>query len=227
MPRFLVVLLVAAFTACAQVSYERYDPDEYHVRPGEQLVQGMIGIMDISGDPLEVESQFGSVASQGATSLPVFGAAVQLPQVGDRVQLGVEAGLTAGFEDDRAVVASSNGGALLVSDNDVLLVDAFAGVVGNVFVTPRLRIYAAGGPVLQYGRVDLEYVEVDSSLVSIGDSGFGLGVYARVGLEIEIGPGRFAGFGARWIDSRVDLGGGLQDYDFEALQIVFSMTTGF
>ena len=152
---------------------------------------------------------------------------MQHPLRGDRVLLGLEGGFTVGWEGDTGVVAVGNGSALLVSDNDVLLLDVFVGPYLETFVGQRLRLYAGAGPVLQFARADLEYVDQDDELVSLGDSGFGAGLYARAGLEVGLQNGSRAGFGVRWIDSRADVGGGIDEVEFEAVQYAITVTTGF
>jgi hypothetical protein len=49
-------------------------------------------------------------------------------------------------------------------------------------------------------------------------------VYARTGLEFVLPSGTSVGFGVRWVDSSVDFGAPLGNYDLERVQWLFTMT---
>ena len=58
-------------------------------------------------------------------------------------------------------------------------------------------------------------------------TGFGVGWYARTGIEYLLNPGMMMGIGARWSDSRVDLGSELGDLELDGTQVFLTVTKGF
>jgi hypothetical protein len=68
-----------------------------------------------------------------------------------------------------------------------------------------------------------EYEE--SSILNSGSSGgFGVGYYARTGLELLLGHGALAGVAVRWSDSTIDLDGNRGDLDLSGFQIVLTFS---
>ena len=104
------------------------------------------------------------------------------------------------------------------------ILTALAGLDG---MTRAIRFESFGGPeVLEYGDVELEYRDPTDGRVSMDDDGVGLGWYARGGIEFALDPYTWIGLGARWVDSELALGGGFDDYELDALQLVLTMSTG-
>ncbi len=65
----------------------------------------------------------------------------------------------------------------------------------------------------------------ESSVLDDGsNSGFGLGVYARTGLEFAVSPNSLVGFGVRWSDATVDLGGDDGDLDVRGVQLAVTFS---
>lgn len=221
--RSLLVLLLAG---CAQIPRgASWSPGWEEEPPPRQpyVVQALIGVQELDGSSLAVDGDVGEIDSDDQT-LPLLGAAVQRPVRGGSLQIGMEAGVTTAWDDDegRAVV----GGDELATETEVWLVDAFAGIFANKFLARGFRVYAAVGPLLQWGSVELK-AEDDDGGFDLDDSGIGVGFYARAGFEIPIFEGSSAGLGVRWVSSSVDLGGGLDDLDVDSLQLAFTMTSGF
>jgi len=159
-------------------------------------------------------------------SLPILGGVFQQALRGDRLQFGVEGGFTFGFKGDRATVILPNS-VVIVADNDVLLADLFGGLYINRYIGRNLRLYGGVGPLLQYGRIDLEYIDQFNELQGIKESGWGVGLYARAGLEVNLAPGTYVGVGVRWIDSHVNMSGPLDDLDYEAVQYMLTVSKSY
>lgn len=187
-------------------------------------VQGLIGFVDIDDDALQLEVDGDEVLDGGGASMPTLGAAVQLPGVGrGAVTAGWEWGGTVSFESDFGTVSTGNGGLLVVSDNDYLLVDVFGGAYVNAALGEAWRLYGGAGPLFQYGSVDLEYIDESDELIDVGGDGFGLGVYARAGIERLVDSTHF-GVGVRWVSSTIEPGSGIEELEIEGWQFLITAT---
>jgi len=223
--RTLLVVAASCTLGCAQISGSYVDLEGRAYEPYQQI-QGFVGIIDVNPEPTQLNSALGSIVEEDEPTTAVFGATAFNPLVrGNYLEFGGEIGGSYASALEGGLI--DNGSAIVPSDNEVTLGDFFIGLYLNAFLAQRVRVYVSGGPSLQYGRVDYEFRDSTGRRVGVGDSGYGGGIYARAGIEFEVRPGHYAGFGARWIDSTVNLGGGLADYDFEAFQFLFTVTTGF
>lgn len=222
----IAVIALLACCGCRTFRSGPYtDRDRYAGPPGE-LVQGMIGVTLLDSPSLEVPATGDLLDDDEFSTFPMAAAFYMLPLRGGEgdQQLGFEFGLSATLRGD-ADFRSGVGGTTVV-ENDISLLDASVGLYYNRFLPGGFRFYAGAGPLLQYGEVELELLQGVNTL-EFEDEGVGLGYYARTGLEIELSPSLYAGFGVRWLDSYVDLGEGLADFEYEALQIAFSVTSGY
>ena len=125
------------------------------------------------------------------------------------------------WESGATAFASGGGGAVLAVDVDMLVFDLYGGPFASVFLGEKLRAYVAAGPLLNWVRYDQE----GSALDADGD-GFGVGYYARTGLELAL-PGSMLGVGVRWSDSTTDLDGGLGELELEGFQVAFTVSRYF
>ena len=223
------VLLVLGLGSCAIPGARSSPPEEWNEpRVPRAMIQGMLGATDLSRDPLAAYEEPDGLQVHGSGTLFLLGAAGQFPQWGDRMQLGGECGFTVGRDAHRDTVKvhSSRAAVLAVHENDLVLGDLFAGAMVAIYPGSKLRLYGGAGPMIQYGRVDLEYEDVDGALIEIDNSGFGTGLYARTGIELLFAPDTWVGFQVRWIESDVDFGGGIGDFDLEAVQYMLSVSRG-
>lgn len=189
------------------------------------LVQGVFGVMELN-DADQQDSDSGIEVDSSSATLPVLGGVFQQALRGESLQVGVEGGFTFGFRGDRTTVILPNSVAI-VADNDVLLSDLFGGLYLNKYLGKNLRLYGGAGPLLQYGRVDVDYIDQFDEPQGVKGSGWGFGLYARVGLEVNLGPGTYVGLGVRWVDSHVNMSGSLGDLDYEAVQYMLTVSKSY
>src|SRR6185436_15697759 len=119
------------------------------------------------------------------------------------------------------------GSVVVVADNDIFLFDFFGGPFFDLMLGQRTRVYVGAGPLLQWGSVDLDWNQPIQGHVHSSDSGFGVGWYARTGIEFAMRPGLQIGFGIRWVDSYLDLSGDIDRLDFEGEQYYLTVTESF
>lgn len=194
---------------------------------GVPIVQGLIGVVEIDDDDLTLDDSLDAEFDSDSRTLPLLGGALQYPVWGGpRFQFGFEGGGTVAWESDRVRIATGGGTVIVVADNDLFLADAFVGLLFNVYLGRRFRAWVGAGPLLQWGCVDLEYEDAGVP-IDIEDSGFGTGVYARVGLEYEFKPNSWAGLSIRHVDSELDFGDGFENFEFESTQLVLSVSVRY
>jgi hypothetical protein len=187
------------------------------------LLQGYIGVSFLDDEDYDLESSVGDLVDSDLDELPVFGFAYEHPLIGRRIQLGVELGSSASFEGDRAYV-DVGGATAVVADNDLLLIDLFGGLSVSTVLGQRTRLFLGVGPLLQFGRVELEFDDGMGGVEQIDESGFGAGVYARGGIELELSRGTYVGLTLRHKDAEIGLSDEIDEFEFESNEILISVS---
>jgi hypothetical protein len=192
-----------------------------------RYVQGMFGVSDFHVSDINMDSSRGEIVDDNGMTFPMLGGVFQHPLSGsDRSHLGFEAGFTFGWQGDVVGFTTGGGGAVVAVDNEVFLTDIFVGPYIDTQLGGKGRAYLGAGPLLQWANVDLDWDTALGHQHSSGD-GFGYGYYVRTGLEFMARPGLWLGFGARWIDAKVDLSGDLNNFDLEGMQYYLTVTENF
>jgi hypothetical protein len=187
-------------------------------RQGAPLMQGFFGAVLYEGERSggtrpEVDIEYDDM------QVPTIGGGAQWKLAGDRIDIGVEAMLAFSWRSDATAIAVGGGGAAVAVDVDLFVFDLYGGPFASMFLGDNVRLYASVGPLMQWA----EYEE--SSLFDDGNSsGFGLGYYARTGLELMVGRGSMIGMGVRWSDSAVDLSSESGDLDLRGVQIALTFS---
>jgi hypothetical protein len=225
-PRALVLLLALLPSACASVPGPSQQQDPLPgSAPRAGRVTGMIGVTDITAIEVDLDSGIGEADSEDLT-LPLIGAAYQFPNVSrTALEWGFEAGFGVGWDSEREAVVIDTGAVLVVADNDLRLIDLYGGLYAATKLGQKVRAYGGAGPVLQFGRADLDFDEPIDGSSSASESGVGYGYYTRAGLEYEFRRDTWIGLVARWSDTTLDLGGDIDELDLEAVQLALTVTT--
>jgi len=225
-PRALVLSLPLLVSACATSSagVQREEPLPGSA-PRAGRVTGMIGVTDITALDIELDSSLGEADSEDLT-LPLIGAAYQFPSVSrTALEWGFEAGFGIGWDSEHEAVVVDTGTVLVVADNDLRLIDLYGGLYAATKLGRKWRAYGGAGPVLQFGRADLDFDQPIDGSSSASESGVGYGYYTRAGLEYEFARDTWIGLVARWADTKLDLGGEIDELELEAVQLAFAVTT--
>lgn len=192
-------------------------------RDGQALLQGYLGvnsIQDLSrrgGTSSDIEAGSGTISQY-----PVIGGGGQFKLGGNRVDLGLEAMMSLGGRANGGAFVVGGGGAAVAVSLDLLIVDFYGGPFVSVPLGERARLYGAAGPVVQFAN----YHQSAAPGVEAGTGGgFGVGGYARTGIELEISPGSFVGVGARWYDTSVNLSSNFGDLDIEGIEAMLTFST--
>lgn len=226
--RALFWLLLSVLTLCAcQGPEKRRRPEDWlntqRWERGEMRLQGFLGarIMD------RIERNDGGGVTDGSdeqlSQLPSIGGGALWKFGGEKIDFGFEGLFSANWRTN-ALAFSSSGGLEVAVDADILLLDFYGGPFVNLPLGKDWRIYAAGGPLMQYAQ----YAESEQgSPDELIGTGFGTGWYARAGIEVLVDQGLYAGIGVRRTGSSISLSEGLGMLELEGTEFVFSMTRAF
>jgi hypothetical protein len=223
----LSLLCACALGACAAAPQE-HDP----FRPGRKkdvdvAAQALVGAAlfdDLTFERTDPSNPARTVEAD-LSQMPLLGFAGQQRLGGEEsAELGFEGGLLFGWRSDGSSLVATGGGTAVVSISVRLYTfDLFCGPYGSCMLGERLRLYLGVGPLLLFA--DSRYDDETSS--STSDGGFGVGGYARTGLEYVLDDGSMLGIGVRGMTADVDFSGPLGDVDFDALQVMLTYTQRF
>jgi len=188
---------------------------------GQPLLQGFFG----AGWVTDIDRSGGSTPSVSTSDdiiMPVIGGGGQWKLAGDNWDFGLEGMLSFGWQSNATAIAAGGGGAAVVVDVGLFVFDLYGGPFLSKFIGDKVRVYVSGGPLL-------EWVNYDQDSLAFGGSGsgFGVGGYARTGIEFIVSPHMMLGLGLRWSKSTVDLNNNLGNLDLQGFQTVLTVTQGF
>ncbi|MEN8253868.1 MAG: hypothetical protein ABFR33_00210 [Verrucomicrobiota bacterium] len=193
--------LVLAGTVHAQHSTYDYWDHNYTV----QALLGAVQYENLKFDVADSETP----ADIDVSLLPQLGAAWGTMPKGDRFQYGLECSLLLGFRIDKLNYLYLGGnGAYASISTSMWMFDLAGGPYASLFLDKhhKVRIYAGGGPLMAYAdfRSDTVYPEIEPREESIDETVFGLGAYARAGVEFRIYEKGMLGLGVRGSWTNVD-----------------------
>ncbi len=189
-------------------------------------VQGIVGITQFSPGTA-IAAPGTNVVNDGAQTFPMLGGSFQHSMTDGEVRLGLEGGLSGGWQSTRTVLALGNGAIVTQRDNDVLLLDGFVGAYATIPLEGGWRIYGGAGPVLQYASIKTRSVDQPAGSERDSVDGVGGGWYARAGVELELGGPLLLGFGVRWVDSYAYLGPDFNDLIIEGVQFGLTVSQSY
>ena len=211
-------------TQSASVSDQVVRPHSYpRWERGVPAYQGFLGVGALDSLSLDQNGDVVDIDSDEFDSYPVLGGGGQWKFWGERADIGLELLFSASWRANAEAVSTLGGGGTVAVDVDTLLVDVFGGPFLSVFLGRSVRAYAAVGPMLQF----LDYAQEDDLGNEADGSGFGVGAYARAGLEVHLQDKTWLGLGVRRTSSTVDLDDDLGEFDVDATQFVLTVTSGF
>jgi len=169
------------------------------------IVQALIGAVQYENLKIDVD---GGEAEVDLSIIPQLGAGWGTRPKGERLQYGLECSFLLGFMADDISFTSAGSGNYVKISADMWMFDLAGGPYASLFIDKnnKVRIYAAGGPLLTYAsyRSEREEATIPGNVDS-NESAFGLGLYARTGVEFRIYDKGMLGLGVRGSWASVDL----------------------
>jgi hypothetical protein len=194
--------------------------------------QALFGATILDDDEIEVDlpSSGTARARLDLSPIPTFGFAGQMPFAKES-PFGIEGAMLMGFRfGDVDAFAFDRNTLALDLDQILFLVDLSAGPYAATMLGEKLRLYAAAGPLLILGFLE---IDIDEDLSdgthaehTENDATAALGGYARTGLDWRIAPGTFLGLGLRATRASLDF----TDFgriDASGVQVFLALTHTF
>lgn len=187
--------LTALFlSSAATAQYHKYDDWNENY-----TVQALLGA--VKYDDLKFTTSDGTENVEiDMSTIPQLGGAWGTIPQGDKFQYGLEASFLLGFKFDKINYAYfGENGAYVSISTSMWMIDFAGGGYANFWLTDSMRIYGAGGPLMIFSnyRSERDY-EDDTPNTTSTESVFGIGVYARTGIEFRVHQRGYLGLGARW-----------------------------
>jgi hypothetical protein len=189
-------------------------------RPGQALMQGFFGVsfydkVSRSGGSFpSVDGQRGDL-----DQMPMLGGGGQWKMGGDKIDWGFEGFMSVEGRANAAAFVVGGGGAAVAVDVDLLIIDLYGGPFVSTFLGNKLRLYGSVGPLIGFAFYD-------QSNLSNDGTGFGVGGYARTGLEFILGSHMLTGVAVQWAKTRYDMNSSLGDLEVDGFQVMLTFTTG-
>ena len=162
----------------------------------------------------------------------IFGADAQGPFGGGLLKYGIETGAIFSVDSDvqhfRASSGSNGGTAAVAVEVDSFIMDYFFGGYFGLEPSKWLRLYVGAGPLLIWGIQSTEPKDSDSDeLSSNSEIKFGVGLYARAGIDIFLSEQFGLNIGTRINETTLSFEDTTGNVDIEGLQYYFGVAFRF
>jgi len=189
---------------------------------GEARPTGYLAVTEYNDITLTQSGGGSNLATDDDLSVPTIGGGFQFKLGGNDIDLGLEILLALSGRGKVSAFVFGSGGTAVAVDIDLLICDFYGGPFASLWVTERVRIYGGAGPLVQFAGYDQR--GADQSFDDDG-SGFGVGWYGRVGVELFTHWGTSIGVGVRFSDSSIELDDHLGDLDAYGTEYAITVTT--
>ena len=226
--KILVASTLVLAVSSAQAQYHEYDEWDQNY-----TVSGLLGAVQY--DHLKLNPEDANSADSievDMALLPQVGGAWHTLPKGDRFQYGLEATFLLGFRFDKINYAYLGGeGAYVSLSTSMWMFDLAGGAYASLFLTEseKLRVYVGGGPQMIFSsyRTERDYNNEITPDNNDTESAFGLGLYARTGVEFRVHRKGMLGMGVRANWASVDFSDVGGSSDLTGLGLYASYTAGF
>jgi len=203
--------LVTVLIAVTLLPVTRASAEDLRLR----YFQGLVGAASFDEDQLtfaeSTPNNLGETSTNDLSTMPYVGIAGQFPLSDTATHIGIDASLLVGWRSDDTSVAAGNGQARIKIDSDLWLVDMAIGLYAQTILGNRWRLYGAVGPMVIFGEYSDDVSEEDLTVTpatgtgeSNNDSAFGVGGYAKLGLEYYLTGDALIGIAVRGIATNLE-----------------------
>lgn len=220
--KILPILCVAMLCTYARGQYSEYDTWEQNY-----AVQALLGAMKFKD--LEFTVEEGQDEETDLSLIPQVGGAWSTLPKGDRFQYGLECSFLLGFQFDDLEYLVINSGLRAKVSVSLWTFDLAGGPYASLFLDKekRVRIYGGAGPLMMYADYNSDKDLSDDTTDDEDESAFGVGVYARTGLEIRLYKYGMLGMGARYVYADIDFSEVNGTTDVRGVAAFVTFTAGF
>jgi hypothetical protein len=204
---------------------------------GGPYLQGLVGAGTFAADSLTFRlPPAASGEEKDLSTMPFLGFIGQHLFAGDRTQVGVEGGVLFGWRSRSSSVLVGQNQAVVRIDSSFGLLDLSAGVCLNQRLGPRWRFTLAAGPAMVFAEYDADEDirtaagAADPAAAAVrggSESEFGVGGYARAGLEYEFAPQALVGFSVRGLATNMEFANTVDSSRVRGVQAFVTFTRNF
>jgi len=201
---------------------------------GDAILQGVVGAARFDSDSLTFQVDTEQDGEEDLSSMPYVGLIGQYLFAGGSTRLGVEGGALFGWRSrDTTIVAGSNQ-AVVKIDSSLWLLDLSAGFCLEQRLGANWRLYLAAGPAMLFAEYEAEDdVEEGADPETVAtyrgesESEFGVGGYARLGLEYEFAPRALVGVSVRGLATNMEFDNAVAAKEVSGVQGFLTFTRNF
>lgn len=194
--------------------------------------QGFVGVLELDDQRADWEAISDDGVDVDFNSLPGGGLEGEYVFYRGWVHAGLNPGGSLSWKSDDVRVSGGftqqTGGVLAVEvDNSLLLFELHLGGYVRGRLHERVTAYGAAGPMLLFGRLDVEDQTGADQELDLEDSDSGdvnVGYYARAGIDFEFREDQHFGIGVRYLSAELDFSETVGELDIEGPQYVLTFT---
>jgi hypothetical protein len=205
---------------------------------GRSYFQGLVGASGFNEDKLTFAEPAlndpGAVSTNDLSNMPYLGIAGQYALFGTESQVGVDASLLFGWRSDDTSIIAGNGLARVAIDSELWLADLCIGLYAQTLLGNRWRLYGAAGPMMLFGEYSDDTKEEDLTVTPVAEANnsnnesvFGVGGYAKIGLEYRLSDDAFMGIAVRGIATNLEFERTLEDGGLTGIQGFVTFTRAY
>lgn len=200
--------------------------------------QGLVGAAGFNEERLTFAEQTpgdpSTVSANDLSTMPYLGIAGQYALSGGESHFGIDASLFFGWRSDDSSIGVGNGQARVEIDSDLWLADLAIGLYAQTILGSRWRLYGAIGPMILFGEYaddteeqNLTVTPATVTKTSNSESGFGMGGYAKLGMEYRLGGDAFMGVAVRGVATNLEFDQAIEGGDLTGLQGFVTFTRAY
>lgn len=204
--------------------------------PYPPRVQAFLGSLQLDDQLVRLEGD--EALMEFPSSLPSGGLEGEYPYGGgDTWRWGLNPGGSIAWKNSDTRVSGSIGGSganiRFDIDNSLFIGELHLGGFVRAGLTRKLSAYAAAGPMVVYGRHEIEDEDIEAQepvangqvvIKSSDESDFAVGFYGRAGFDFEYSDDQYLGLGMRYLTTEMDFSDTVGKVDIEGPQFVLTYT---
>lgn len=172
-----------------------------------------------------------TVSQSEFTWVPLLGISARLPLVQKNFDAGLDGGALFGWRSARISAYGQNEAIYVRIRNSLWLIDLFFGPYISIQIKDHTRLYAGAGPLLLSGHYERKTKEHHLNApgdISSGSSSsaFGVGLYARGGIEFRLPDDSWMGIGVRGFSAELDFDNVSGTTDVDGIQLIITYSPG-
>jgi len=225
-------LIVAALLILAPALSSAYTSD-YEPPPTD--IQALVGAGRFQGNSLTFHEQSAAdptvIKETDLSEMPMLGFSALYSLAGQQSQIGIEAGGIFGWRSRNTTIYSTGQQTSIRIETSLWMLDVSMGLYASHVLANRVRLFAGAGPLMLFasysGQRDETNALNETTSVDTSENAFGVGGYARAGIEFRLPDNSFMGVCVRGISTDLDFDNTVDTSGLKGVQGFLSYTRPF